>query len=114
VIVCLYAAAFNVVTSISTIALYLAYVIPIFLNFRNRMTGRGEWMTRNVAPWSLGRLAPFINGVAIVWVTLITVMFMLPPNQLVFWTMSGLAAFMLIWWFARSRNVFRGPAQRAT
>ena len=114
VLVCLYAAAFNVVTSISTIALYLAYVIPILLNFRNRMTGRGESMTRAIAPWSLGRLAPFINGIAIVWVALITVIFMLPPNQLVFWTMSGLAPFMLIWWFLRSRRVFRGPSQRAT
>jgi amino acid transporter len=114
VIVCLYAAAFNVVTSISTIALYLAYVIPILLNFRNRLTGRGEWMTRSIAPWSLGRLAPFINGVAILWVVFITAIFMLPPNQLVCWTMLGLGAFMLIWWFVRSRRVFRGPAQRAT
>lgn len=104
VLVCLYAAAFNVVTSISTIALYLAYVIPIFLNFRNRLTGRGEWMTRSVAPWSLGRFAPFINGVAIIWVALITVMFMLPPNQLVFWTMLGLSAFMIVWWFVSGRR----------
>ncbi|HEV8435452.1 MAG TPA: amino acid permease [Thermoanaerobaculia bacterium] len=104
VLVCLYAAAFNVVTSISTIALYLAYVIPIWLNFRNRLTGRGEWMTRAVAPWSLGRFAPFINGVAIVWVVLITVIFMLPPNQLVFWTMLGLSAFMLIWWLVSARR----------
>jgi amino acid transporter len=109
VLVCLYAAAFNVVTSISTIALYLAYVIPIWLNFRNRLTGRGPSMTPDVAPWSLGRVAPLINGIAIAWVAFITVIFMLPPNQLVFWTMLGLTAFMLIWWFARSRRVFRGP-----
>jgi len=104
VLVCLYAAAFNVVTSISTIALYLAYVIPIWLNFRNRLTGRGEWMTRAVAPWSLGRFAPFINGIAIAWVVLITIIFMLPPNQLVFWTMLGLSAFMLMWWFVSARR----------
>jgi len=104
VLVCLYAAAFNVVTSISTIALYLAYVIPIWLNFRNRLTGRGEWMTRAVAPWSLGRFAPFINGIAIAWVVLITIIFMLPPNQLVFWTMLGLSAFMLTWWFVSARR----------
>jgi len=113
VIVCLYAAAFNIVTSISTIALYLAYVIPIWLNFRNRLTDRGESMTRSLAPWSLGRFAPFINGVAIIWVVLITIIFMLPPNQLVFWTMLGLSAFMLVWWLARSRRLFRGPGERA-
>ena len=42
------------------------------------------------------------------------IIFMLPPNQLVFWTMLGLSAFMLIWWFSRSSRVFRGPSQRAT
>jgi amino acid transporter len=113
VLVCLYAAAFNVVTSISTIALYLAYVIPIFLNFRNRLTGRGQWMTRAVAPWSLGRFAPVINAIAIVWVALITVIFMLPPNQLVFWTMLGLSAFMIVWWFISERRGPRRTAQSA-
>jgi hypothetical protein len=31
-------------------------------------------------------------------------MFMLPPNQLVFWTMLGLSAFMVIWWFVSGRR----------
>jgi amino acid transporter len=110
VLVCVYAAAFTVVTSISTIALYLAYVIPIFLNFRNRMRGRGAWMTRSIAPWSMGSYAPIVNALAIVWVAFITVVFMLPPNQLVFWTMLGLSVFMAVWWLARSRRVFRGPS----
>ena len=35
-LICLYAAAWFVVTSISTICLYLAYGIPILLNLRNR------------------------------------------------------------------------------
>src|SRR3989441_1403187 len=38
-----YAAAYSVVTSISTITLYLAYVIPIYLNWRNRHRRRGEY-----------------------------------------------------------------------
>jgi amino acid transporter len=113
VLVCVYAAAFTIVTSISTIALYLAYVIPIYLNFRNRVRARGEWMSRDLAPWSLGRFAPAINAIAIAWVAFITVVFMLPPNQLVFWTMLGLGAFMAVWWLARSRRVFRGPAATA-
>ncbi|HEV7239053.1 MAG TPA: amino acid permease [Thermoanaerobaculia bacterium] len=87
VLVCLYAAAFYVVTSISTIALYLAYVIPIFLNLRNRIRGRGEHMTRDLAPWSLGRWGPVINAIAIAWCAFIAIVFMLPPNELVLWTM---------------------------
>src|SRR5207248_5082684 len=33
ILITVYAAAYSVVTSISTIALYLAYVIPIYLNW---------------------------------------------------------------------------------
>lgn len=84
VLVCVYAAAFYVVTSISTITLYLAYVIPIYLNLRNRVP-------RELTPWSLGRFGPAINVIAIVWVAIITVVFMLPPNELVLWTMIVLA-----------------------
>jgi amino acid transporter len=54
VLVCIYAAAWFVVTSISTICLYLAYGIPILLNARNRLRRRGEWITGDLAPWNLG------------------------------------------------------------
>jgi amino acid transporter len=97
VLVCVYAAAFYVVTSISTITLYLAYVIPIFLNLRNRVP-------RELTPWSLGRFGPAINVVAIVWVAFITIVFMLPPNELVFWTMLGLAVALPVLWRATRRN----------
>jgi amino acid transporter len=96
VLVCLYAAAFYVVTSISTIALYLAYVIPIFLNVRNRLDP-------SLTPWSLGRFGPVINAIAIVWCAVIAIMFMLPPNELVLWTMLGLAVLLAIYWRYRRR-----------
>src|SRR6185436_4070391 len=80
--ICLYAAAYFVVTSISTIALYLAYAIPVFLNWRNRGTAR-EHTTRATAPWSLGRWGAAINVVALLWVLCLTVIFSLPPNELV-------------------------------
>ena len=60
VAICVYAAAVPVITSISTIALYLAYGLPILLNLANRFRGRGEFATPDNAPWSLGpfRSAP--------------------------------------------------------
>ena len=64
VLITVYAAAYTVVTSISTITLYLAYVIPIALNWRNRRRGAGEHATRASAPWSLGRWAPVVNAIA--------------------------------------------------
>jgi amino acid transporter len=84
VLICVYAAAWFVVTSISTICLYLAYGIPILLKLRRGL---------DTAPaWSLGRWSRVVNVIAIVWVAIITVVFMLPPNELVFWTMLVVAA----------------------
>src|SRR6185369_583355 len=70
ILICLYAAAYSVVTSISTITLYLAYGIPIWLNRRNRR-GRGEFVTAELAPWNLGRWSPIVNAVAIAWILVI-------------------------------------------
>jgi amino acid transporter len=97
VLVCVYAAAFFVVTSISTIALYLAYVIPIALNLRNRLP-------RESAVWSLGRFGPLINVVAILWCAFIAVIFVLPPNELVLWTMVGVALTLAVYWQFTKRN----------
>ena len=112
VLITVYAAAYSVVTSISTITLYLAYVIPIWLNWRNRRRRRGEYTTRTTAPWSLGRLGPPINAVAIVWVLVISVVFALPPNELVLWTMLLLGALLAVYWRLSARRRFAGPAGR--
>jgi amino acid transporter len=105
-----YAAAYSVVTSISTITLYLAYVIPIYLNWRNRRRRSGEYATRETAPWSLGRFGPLINMVAIAWVAVITIVFALPPNELVLWTMLLLGALLGVYWLLSARRRFVGPA----
>ncbi|HMH52006.1 MAG TPA: amino acid permease [Candidatus Acidoferrum sp.] len=109
VLICLYAAAYSVVTSISTIALYLAYGIPIWLNFRNRRRRRGEFVTGERAPWNLGRWAPLVNAIAIVWIVVITVVFVLPPNELVLWTMIAMGAGLAAYWRLTARHHFRGP-----
>jgi amino acid transporter len=109
VLLCLYAAAYSVVTSISTITLYLAYGIPIWLNVRNRRRGRGEFVSAERAPWNLGRFAPAVNAVAIAWIGVITVMFVLPPNELVLWTMTLLAVGLAVYWRLGPRRHFRGP-----
>jgi amino acid transporter len=112
VAICSYAAAYYVVTSISTIALYLAYVIPIYLNARNRRRRSGEWMTKELAPWSLGRWAPLINAVAIGWAILIAIIFMLPPNELVLWTMIGVGLLLAAYWFGSMRRKFASTTAR--
>ena len=113
VLITVYAAAFSVVTSISTITLYLAYVIPIYLNWRNRRRGRGEFATADTAPWSLGRFGPVLNVIAIVWVIAITIVFALPPNELVLWTMLLVAVLLIAYWRLSARRRFVGPAAGA-
>jgi amino acid transporter len=110
ILICCYAAAFAVVTSISTIALYLAYVIPIYLNARNRRRRHGEWMTKANAPWSLGGWAALINTIAMAWAIFIAIVFMLPPNELVLWTMIALAIGLALYWSLWMRRTFTGPS----
>ncbi len=111
VVICLYAAAFSVVTSISTITLYVAYIIPVYLNWRNRRRQSGEYTSPQTAPWSLGRWGTLINAVAIAWTLLILVVFSIPPNELVFWTMLLLAALMALYWTLHAGRHFHGPTK---
>lgn len=109
VALCLYAAAFSVITSISTVTLYLAYVIPIYLNWRNRRRQRGEFASAQTAPWNLGRYAAVINIVAILWTVFIVIIFSIPPNELVLW--SGVVLFIVLigYWNLHAKRHFRGP-----
>ena len=111
VLICIYAAAFYVVTSISTITLYLAYMFPIYLNWRNKRRGQGEFTTPETAPWSLGKWGPVLNVIAIVWVLVISVIFSLPPNELVLWTMVGLAVMLGLYWQVSAKRSFVGPTK---
>ena len=109
VAVCVYAAAFFVITSIRTIALYLAYAVPIYLNWRNRRRGQGEHVGTTDAPWTLGRASGVINAIALGWVAVITVVFCLPPNELVLWSMVGCGLTLLVYWLAYAGSRFKGP-----
>jgi amino acid transporter len=109
VLVCMYSAAYFVVTSISTITLYIAYNIPVFLNVRNKLTKKGMFTTEQNAPWNLKGWGPFLNIVAVVYTVLICILFVLPPNELVLWTMLLFAIILVIYWFGYARSHFTGP-----
>ena len=114
VIVTFYSATYAVVTSMSTTALYLAYVIPILLNYRNKRRQRGEFTTLETAPWSLGRYGLAVNLVSIVWVVFITVLFSIPPNELAGLTMLGLGILLFLYWQLSQKRRFRGPRTGGT
>ncbi|QDP95718.1 amino acid permease [Microlunatus elymi] len=106
------ATAYLAVTSIAVIGLYIAYVVPVLLRRLSKDFTPG--------PWSLGRWSPVIGWIAIVWVAIICVLFVLPPASPV--TISTfnyapvavivVAVLALVTWFVGGRkNFMQGRAE---
>jgi amino acid permease (GABA permease) len=103
-------AAYAAVTSIAVIGLYIAYVIPTFLRLR-----AGDAF--KPGPWNLGRWGRPVAMVAVGWVVVITVLFMLPPTSPVTASSFNYAplavlvvlGFAGIWWLVSARKWFTGP-----
>ncbi|GAA4117544.1 amino acid permease [Streptomyces hundungensis] len=102
--------AYAAVTSIAVIGLYIAYVIPTLLRLF-----RGDGFARG--PWHLGRWSRPIGIVAVAWVAVITVLFMLPQVSPVTWETFNYApiavlavlGFATVWWLASARHWFLRP-----
>ncbi|PYJ94723.1 MAG: amino acid transporter, partial [Verrucomicrobia bacterium] len=99
------------VTGISTIGLYLSYGIPLLLKLR--AIRRGVWTERANGPWNLGNWSVPVNVVAVIWIAFITVLFVLPPNELTGCVFAGTLGVMLAFYFLRVRGRFRGPLRQA-
>lgn len=94
--------AVPIVTSLSTVALYLAYVIPVALGLRSRLRG-SNWPA--MAQWTLGKWGAALNCIALVYTVFICFVLMMPPNQLAAKTLAGvLAALTLIYIFEVRRK----------
>ena len=116
-------------TSIAVIGLYIAFVLPIFLRYRAK-----ENFERGA--WHLGKHYKWIDPLAILWIVVICVLFLLPlfPDGIpgnsavvgtnhflvvVNWadvnyaplTVGG--AFILFggWWLISAKNWFKGPVR---
>jgi amino acid permease (GABA permease) len=109
------ATAYAAVTSIAVIGLYIAYVIPTFLRLR-----QGDSFQRG--PWHLGRWSKPVGIIAVTWVAIITILFMLPQVGPITWTTFNYAVFAVvavigfagIYWLASARNWFTGPRVQGT
>ena len=102
----LWSGAVPIVTSLSTVALYVAYTIPIVFAWRARLR-KSDWP--NAAVWSLGRWGAAINVVAIAYAVFICVMLVMPPNELAGKTLLGLLVSLGVLYFASARRTYRGP-----
>ncbi len=104
-------AAYLAATSIAVIGLYIAYVAPVFLRRRNPDFVPG--------PWNLGKWSAPVGWIAIVWVVIICILFILPtasPITATTFNFTIVAVAIVvgaatIWWFASARKWFTGPRQ---
>lgn len=103
--VAIWAEAYSAMVALSTIALYASYAVPIALGAWALRTGR--WAVRG--PWHLGRWSAVVNGLALAWVAIITVLFVLPPNELAGYTFAGCLVLLAGYWFGYMKARFRGP-----
>jgi len=104
--------AYSVVTSMSTVGLYVSYILPIYLGWRARRTG----LWQELGPWHLGRWSNVINVIAIGWTTFICAILVMPPNQVAGETMLALAGLLAAWYFVSERQRFKSvesPARSA-
>jgi amino acid transporter len=99
---------YTAIAALSTIALYASYGLPIWAGLRARRSGR--W-TR-LGPWHLGRWSTPVNVAALLWICTLTVLFVLPPNQVAGYTFAGALALVAAYWFLWMRTRFRGPPVR--
>lgn len=106
-----FARLYPAVTGISTIGLYLSYGIPLALKLRARRTGL--WTSRADGPWSLGRWSAAVNTIALLWIAFISVLFVLPPNDLTGYIFGGACAALLVYYLTAIRGRFAGPVAQA-
>ncbi len=98
--------AVTVVTSLSTVTMYVAYIIPVALGLRARWNG-SVWPRQAV--WSLGRAGGPVSLVAIVYTAMICVVLVMPPNELAGKTLAGTMVWLLLWWLLAARRHYAGP-----
>jgi amino acid transporter len=101
-VIALWADAYAVMVALSTTALYASYAFPIYLRVRKKGTPeRG--------PWHLGRFSRVVNYIALAWIAIITVLFVMPPSELAGSTFGGSLIALLLYWRGYMRARFRGP-----
>jgi amino acid transporter len=95
--------AIVIITAISTIFLYAAYGVVIYLG----ATTQG-WLSERV--WSLGRWSKPIAWIAVAWILVLMVLFSWPTSGNISWPfMVGTVVLLLIYYFGYARSRFMGP-----
>jgi amino acid transporter len=115
-----YLVGYAVGTAIAVIGLYIAFILPVWLRWR-----QGDNWDEPRA-WSLGRHYKWLDAIAILWVAIITILFIFPlykaglpweddfswelTNYTVLW-FAGIGLVFGGWWFVSAKNWFKGPVR---
>ena len=110
-------------TAIAVIGLYIAFVLPVYLRYR-----KGDSWDEPRA-WSLGRHYKWIDLVSLIWVALITILFIFPlygaglpwsddftwelTNYTLLWFV-GIGLVFGGWWLLSAKKWFKGPIRMGT
>ncbi|HEY3543883.1 MAG TPA: amino acid permease [Gaiellaceae bacterium] len=109
-------------TSIAVIGLYIAYGVPIYLRWRAADSFEP-------GAWTLGRHYKWINPLAVIWIIIVCILFLMPtvPTAIPWhdgfdWnvvnyapiTVGGVLVLVGIWWIVSARKWFKGPVREGT
>jgi len=95
--------AIVIVTAISTIFLYAAYGVSIYLGATT-----SEWLKERV--WSLGRFSKPVAALALLWIVVLMVLFSFPTSGNISWPFMILTVlFLVVYYFVWARKNFKGP-----
>src|SRR5262245_19877487 len=104
-----YSNNYAIVTSISTIGLYLSYILPVYLSWR----AKGKAGETERGPWHLGKYSGAINSVAILWVVFLSVILSLPDKMRAGKSIAAVTVLLALWYGLRERRRFKGPSWAA-
>ena len=95
--------AIVIVTAISTIFLYAAYGVVIYLGATTQ-----EWVSHRT--WSLGRWSKPVAWVAVFWVIVLMVLFSFPTSGNISWPFMVITVVLLLaYYFGWAKARFKGP-----
>jgi amino acid transporter len=95
--------AIIIITAISTIFLYAAYGVVIYLGATT-----DEWHKERV--WSLGRWSKTVAWLALAWIAILLVLFSFPTSGNISWPFMAVTVLLLvIYYFGWARSRFQGP-----
>jgi amino acid transporter len=98
------------VTGVSTVLLYWAYGLVIFLGLR------GDQSWRDERTWSLGNMSRPFAIISVIWIILISPLFLwpFPLNPAAFATVLGFVILLALYYLLWARTRFAGPRRQGT